>query len=342
MFTNVFWAKGAYGFNGTSPTSVVAINNQEIGKFNKKLGSVDVPYSGRTTSTTPAITGDNKIPILISDDGNDGKWMGFHNVPSTYYLSSAITSIPAPFEMWWVFRILPNAVFEAYFPSGDNCSYVANAGSNLRIINQNDGILASSTAPSLWTTHIGRLVINDQFSATLYVDNVLQGTYTFTSGDQNTMHKLHFAMGSVTNNADWDLAAEYFKVGTFNSTDASAIYTSLSTKWGQGTQPNQILLTNLTWTKTSGTYTPSATVVNTPSGVTVASPSAWDYQWYWRNNNDNLDVQTPLSTKYQLTTADFPPGYASAPGGFAIKVTMRPKDTNGNAWRWMDGTFANY
>jgi hypothetical protein len=156
------------------------------------------------------------------------------------------------------------------------------------------------------------------------------------------MFKKHFMVGTITNNANWDFAAMYFKVGNFNNTDATTVYNSLANKWQQGSIPNQILLNNISWTKKNNVYTPSATTVNTPAGIKVADPSKWDYQWYWRNNNDNLDIQTPLSTKYQLTVADFPTGYTSAPGGFALKVTIRPKDTNGNAWRYFDGTFANY
>jgi hypothetical protein len=207
------------------------------------------------------------------------------------------------------------------------------------------GYLSGSVAPDLFTTHIGRLVIPDQFSASLYIDNVSQGTYTFTSEDINTMHKKFFMLGAVTNNADWDFAAMYFRSANFNTSDTNTIYNSLAAKWGQGTKPvNQILITVTTnpWTKSAGVYTPAFVIVNTPVGVTPAPASEWDYQWYYRFDarGDNLDVQTPFSTKYQLTSADFPADYAAQQ--MEMKVTIRPKDTNGNIWRWFDGNMAPY
>jgi hypothetical protein len=247
-----------------------------------------------------------------------------------------------PFETWFVFRILPNAVYEAFFAAGGNCGYIANNGNGMRIINQDYGFLPTSTAPSLLKTHIGRLVISSQSSASLYIDNALQGTLSLQGNDLNNMTKTLFNVGAVSNQPDWDFAAMYFKKGTFSDNDATTIYNSLATKWKVNTYPDQILLSNLTWSKSNGTYTPNATIINTPDGAVVADPSKWDYQWYWRNNNDNLDIQTPFSTKYQITAADFPAGYTSASGGFSIKVVIRPKDTNGKAWRWFDGTFANY
>ncbi|HTH83259.1 MAG TPA: hypothetical protein VL490_10010 [Mucilaginibacter sp.] len=351
LFDNIWWVKGAYGFDGLNPTTSVAANNAEVGKLNTKKGGVDISYTGRVLTKAPGqawpiLTMDGKIPTLISDDGSAGKWLAFNNKASTYYSSPAVAQIPAPFEIWWVFRILPVATYEAYFPPGDNCGYVANQGNQLRIMNQDVGVLAGSTAPDFFTTHIGRLVIQDQKSATLYIDGVSQGTYNFNSADVNTMFKRHFMLGAITNNADWDFAAMYFKKGNFNSTDATSIYNALATKWGQGTQPtNQILITvdqQTPFTKSGGVYTPAMKIVNVPAGVTLADPSKWDYQWYYRFDarNDNLDVQTPFSTKYQVTSADFPAGYASQ--GMEIKVLIRPKDINGKSWRWFDGMMSTY
>jgi hypothetical protein len=342
LFDNVWWVNGSYGFDEKTYTSTIATNGQEVGKLNTKKGNVDIPYYGRILTkvpgqTWPILSMDGKIPTMIDDN-----WLSFKNVASTYYQSAEVSPVAAPFEIWFVFRILPSSTFEAYFTPGDNCGYIANAGTGLRIINQDTGYLPGSVAPTLFATHIGRLVIQSQSSASFYIDNVSQGTYPFTPSDINTMFKRHFMVGAITNNANWDFAAMYFKIGNFSSTDTITVYNSLANKWQQGSIPNQILLNNISWTKKNNIYTPSATIVNTPAGIKIADPSKWDYQWYWRNNNDNLDIQTPLSTKYQLTVADFPAGYTSAAGGFALKVTIRPKDVNGNTWRYFDGIFANY
>jgi hypothetical protein len=340
LFDNIWWARGAHGFDGKTLILETAKNGEEVGRLNTKKGGVNINYTGRIKTFVPGqnwpvLTMDGKIPSLIDDN-----WLAFKNVASTYYFSQDVAPISPPYETWFVFRVLPNAIYEAYFMSGGNCGYVANAGNQMRIINAG-GILPNSKAPTLFQTHIGRLVINSQTSATLYIDNVSQGTMILKE-DANRMFKDGFSVGAVTNNPDWDFAAMYFKKGAFSSAEVTAVYNSLAAKWGQGTYPNQILLTKIAWTKKNGVYTPSAIIIKTPAGVKVADPSKWDYQWYWRNNRDNLDIQTPLSTKYKLTAADFPPGYAKTPGNFALKVTIRPKDTNGNSWRYFDGTFDNY
>src|ERR1700755_3572261 len=47
LFDNIWWVKGAYGFDGLNPTTSVAANNAEVGKLNTKKGGVDINYTGR-------------------------------------------------------------------------------------------------------------------------------------------------------------------------------------------------------------------------------------------------------------------------------------------------------
>ncbi|MES2426945.1 MAG: hypothetical protein V4560_08215 [Bacteroidota bacterium] len=341
-FDNVWYGFGSLGWNnmitetGGAPLKTVAANGETVGKLATKKGNIDITYSGTFSPTM-----DGKVPVLVSDDYNPGKWLSFKNVPSTWYESQQVTPINPPYEIWYVMRTLPGQTQEAYFLGGSNCSYVANGGDKLRLINPNYGILSKSTYLSFYTTHIVRVVVKSQSQAELFVDNVSQGLLDLQYPDLNNMAKLSFSVGVVTNNADWDFAAQYFKAGTFSDTRINDIYKSLTDKWEAGTMPvNQILISEITWTKSGNTVTPAATII--PTKVKADDPSKWDYQWYWRKNADNFAVQTPLSNKYQLTTADFPEGYATMPGGFALKCCIRPKDLNGNSWRWFDSTFINF
>ncbi|MES2426046.1 MAG: hypothetical protein V4560_03700 [Bacteroidota bacterium] len=342
LFDNVWYVFGSLGWNnlttvtGGAPLTTVAANGETVGKLATKKGKIDISYNGTYTPTM-----DGKIPVLTSDDDNQGKWLSFKNVPATWYQSANITPINPPYEMWYVMRTMTGQTQEAYFQGGGNCSYVANGGDRLRLINPNYGGLSNSTYLSFYTTHIVRVVVKSQSQAELFIDNVSQGALDLQYPDLNNMAKVMFSVGVITNNADWDFAAEYFKVGNFSSAQINDIYNSLADKWKAGTSPvNQILISDITWTKSGGTITPSATII--PTNVNAADASKWDYQWYWRKNSDNFAVQIPLSNKYQLTTADFPVGYATLAGGFALKCCIRPKDASGKVWRWFDGTFANY
>jgi hypothetical protein len=276
---------------------------------------------------------DGKIPILISDDGGAGKWTAFKNVTFTTYESKPVDkslAINPPYETWFVFRYLPGQNFEALFEGGGNCGYLGDLSSNIRIINPNYGVVPNSTLPSLYVTHIGRLVINSQSSASWYLDGVFVGTVQLQTPDLNNMGKLYFNVGVITHQSDWDFGGMYFKKGTFSTTDATTVYNSLAAKWGVGTKPNQILLSNITSTLANGIYTPTATVVNTPAGITVANPSKWDYQWY--QDDGSLNNQKLISTAYQL-----PASLVTA--GWKVKVLIRPKDANGNVWRFFEGTY---
>jgi hypothetical protein len=336
----IHFAYGSLGFDGTKYTSATALNNQEVGKINNAKGSIPLPYVGTTVivpkgNTEAPLDMDGKIPILISDDGAQGKWLAFKNQTFTTYESVPVDkslAIKPPYETNFVFRYLPGQSFEALFEGGGNCGYVGDLSSNIRIINPNYGVVPNSTFPSLYVTHIGRLVINSQSSASWYLDGTFVGTVQLQAPDLNNMGKLYFNVGVVTHQSDWDFAAMYFKKSILSDADYATWYGSVSAKWGVGTIPNQILLSNIAYSKGTSVYTPTAAVINTPKGVTVADPSKWDYQWY--TDDGSLNNQKLISTAYQL-----PVSLVGA--GLKVKVLIRPKDTNGNVWRYFEGTYPN-
>jgi hypothetical protein len=147
---------------------------------------------------------------------------------------------------------------------------------------------------------------------------------------------------------DYDFGALYFKkTAPFTDSDyTNNVYPDLAAKWNVGVYPNQILLNNMGWTRSGTTYTPAATVINTPSGVTVAAMSTWDYEWFWYSDQNNLGKQTKFSTSYQVNQTNFPTDGTTFNGvvqtGVSIKVRMRPKSTTGAVWRFLSGTYGKY
>lgn len=336
----IHFAYGSLGFDGTKYTNATALNNQEVGKIYNAKGSIPLPYVGTTVivpkgNTEAPLDMDGKIPILISDDGTQGKWLAFKNQTFTTYESVPVDkslAIKPPYETNFVFRYLPGQSFEALFEGGGNCGYVGDLSSNIRIINPNYGVVPNSTFPSLYVTHLGRLVINSQSIASWWLDGKFIGSVKLAAPDLNNMGKLYFNVGVETHQSDWDFAAMYFKKSVLSDADYVTWYASVSAKWGVGSTPNQILLLNIIYSKGTTVYTPSATVINTPTGVTVADPSKWDYQWY--TDDGSLNNQKLISTAYQLPVS-------LVGKGLKVKVLIRPKDTNGNAWRFFEGVYPN-
>jgi len=325
-FDNIWYANGSAAVGG------------EVNKLNTKKGGVDINYHGRTSKpgpTWPPVAIDGKLPIMV-----DPYALEFNNRLSTQYESDQITPIAPPYEKWWISRTMPSATYEALFEDG--AGYVANnGGDGVRILNAQIGQIPGAKWPATFETHIGRLVVLNSNTGSLYFDNVYQGQVSISGANYS---QSFFNVGVITNNMDLDFMAMYFKKGKLPDSDATAIYTSLASKWAVGSIPNQILINNLGWTKTSGkspVYTPQATVVNVPNGVKVADPSKWDYQWIWWQQSTYLGVQTIFSTKYQITLADLPAGYANIQG-LNIKLRIRPKDTNGNSWRWFESNGQPY
>lgn len=325
LFDNVHYAYQSLVYNGTS----VAANGQSIGTIPDKKGTATVLYAG---IPNPTITG--VPPQLI-----DNKWLMFNNQPNTNYQSANINPINPPFEVWMVSRIMPGQRYESRMQGGGNALYLGDLSTDIRIIDATVGEVTGSVLPPNYSVAIERVVLNSNNTAEYWQNGVKVGTISTNGIISYNLIKTYHAIGVFTNSMDFDWAASYFKAGTFTSDQVTAIWTSLMAKWGAGSLPtNQILLSNIMWTNVNGTYTPSATITNTPAGVTVADPSKWDYEWYWCQD---LSAQTLFSTKQIITTADFPAGYASMPS-FIIKFRVRPKDTNGNTWRYFSGTFGDY
>jgi hypothetical protein len=326
VFDNVW---GVYGLSVGS----------EVNKLVTRKGAIDIVYTGRTKvnpswANWAPLTMDGKLPIMVNP-----YYMRNKNIPSTQYTSPSFAKINAPYERWTVMRILPSATYEAYFGQGDFL-YLANNGNQLRVTNPG-GFLPNSTAPALYQTHIIRQIFDGKNSI-VYVDNVLQGSYAVTAADIASNGLTMFGIDVTTNNADWDFAAMYFKAG--NVSDPNGTYKALATKWGVGSYANEILLTNISVTKSGSTYTPTATIFYTPTGVKAADPAKFDYQWYYYYQHAStpdvpspgfLDYQVPFSTKYQVTAADLPAGIAGI-SGLQLKIVIRPKDTNGNIGTWME------
>jgi hypothetical protein len=328
LFDNVHYALGSTVYGG----SAIATNGQSVGKIYDLKGNVNIPYAG---DAAPTLTG---IPPTLIDD----KWLTFDNRPNTEYNSAPFTAIKPPFEVWLVSRNMPGQRYEAKLQGGDNACYLGDNSSGIRIINSAYGFVPNSTVAPNYQTTLERVVIKTDNTSDYYQNGVWVGNVAFQGNDINGVVKKILAVGPYTNSMDFDFAAMYFKAGAFTTADAATIYNSIATKWKVGTIPtNRILLSHIKWDNVNGVYTPSATVINTPTGTTVADPSTWDYQWFWFDAETNLNIQTLFSTKRVVTQADFPLNDATH-HNVSIKFRVRPKDTNGKSWRYFSGTFGSY
>jgi hypothetical protein len=336
-FDHVIYANGSFGWNSTTrtPTSAAANNGEEVGKLKTAKGNWSVAYRGNGWSLTqdtqlPGM--DGKLPVLIDD-----KFLAFKNVPATYYeqTGGAIPQkLAPPFEMWLVSRYMPGQRYEERLAGGGNCSLLGDSEYLIRAVNPQYGFVPNSVMPEIYKTHIERLVVKDQTQADYWIDGVYVGTVKFQAPDLNGYVKTDEVIGVVSNNAVWDFAAQYYKIGNLDNATAAKTFTSLSTKWNTGVLPDQILLSNIGFSKTGSVYTPSAKVINVPAGVAVADPSQWDYKWY--QDDGTLGKQVLWSTDYQPSVSSFDPSK-----GTRIKVTIKPKDTNGKGWRYLEGTYAS-
>lgn len=324
-FDYVIYAYGSLGWNNSTtagkPLTTVAKNGTTVGQLTTKKGNWLMQYNG---TWSPIM--DGKVPALI-----DNNFVAFKNIPATWYQTTgSVAPIGTPREMWLVSRYMPGQRYEERLAGGGNSGLLGDNSSGVRMINAQYGFVPNSVIPSIYITHIERMVIKDQTQADYWLDGKYVGTIQFQAPDLNNYTKTENDIGVVSNNAVWDFAAQYTKVGTFSDTDAATIYNLLAAKYNVGVLPNQILLSNISSVKGKTTYTPSATVINTPAGVTVADPSKWNYQWYY--DDGSLQVQKPFSTVYQ-------PAISLVPTGMVVKVLIEPKDTNGNVWRYLEGTY---
>jgi len=186
--------------------------------------------------------------------------------------------------------------------------------------------------PEIYKTHIERLVVKDQTQADYWIDGLYVGTVKFEEPDLDNYVKTDEMIGVVSNNAVWDFAAQYYKIGNINDDDAKKIFASLANKWQTGVLPNQILLSDISFTQDSTKFTPTAKVINIPKGVKVDSPENWDYKWY--QDDGTLGKQVLWSREYQPSIRSFNPSLGSK-----IKVTIMPRDVDGKCWRYFEGTY---
>lgn len=333
-FDAVHYAATSTKYSGSTKT----VNGDSVGTIKDKIGSWDMFYAGLDQ---PTITG---VPPQLIDD----KWLMFDNRPGANYNSDTFSKIPSPYEVWLVSRNMPGQRFEAKMQGAPISSYLGDDGSSIRIIFNNCEITGSTIAPS-YEIIIERLIVNPM-DASYYVNGSLVGIITdLSSGGQNTSQSIAdnttrsvHSIAPYTNAMDFDFGALYFKSGSISSGSAATIYSSLASKWGVGTTPtNQILLNQIRWVASGSSYVPEATVSYTPPGVTVADPSTWDYQWYWKDLQTNYNTQTLFSTNRIVNVGDFPADDGSHTD-VCIKFRVRPKDTNGNSWRYISGLFELY
>lgn len=312
--------------------------NGSIISFPDKIGGNDLVYAG---VAAPAM---NDLPPLLIENG---AFAEFLNRPDTQYHSALFKAVKPVYEIWYVTRTMPGQQFEAKSEGNPVSGYLANDGQSMRIIFSNVDIPGVVQAPDYELT-IERMVVN-KGGADYWRNGQLLGSVTdlsaggankasdITGNTTKTMHGL-----STSNNCpDFDFAAMYFKAGGFSADDAAKIYTALAAEYNAGSMPNEILLSQIAWNNVNGVYTPSARVISTPAGVSVAPMNQWGYEWYWKTAATNFAVQKLFSTKMIVTEADFPEGYASEPG-FSIKVRMKPVATNGDGWRFLSGVFGSY
>ena len=327
-FDNVYYAMGSTNYTTGKP----AVNGEAIGRIPDRKGNAPLIYAG---TANPTITG---VPPQLIDD----KWLMFDNRPNTNYNSLPVAPISPPFEATLISRNMPGQLFEAKMQNGNNALYCGDIGSPVRVFDSKGNIPNSVKAQSYETT-IERIVVKPT-GVDYWLNGKFVGTYSFNGLSSeavlaNTIKKYH-SMGTFTNSMDFDFGALYFKTGIFSDTEYADVYSSLASKWKPGTLPDEILLNKINWVNKDGTYTPSATIINTPKGVTVADPSQWDYQWFWKDDETNYDTQTLFSTKMIVNTGDFPANDEKH-HNVAIKFRVRPKDTKGASWRYISGTFSS-
>jgi hypothetical protein len=327
LFDAVHYALGSKTASNGSVTAITA-----------KKGGLDMNYAG---VQNPTITG---IPPTLIDTG---KWLMFDNRPSTNYNSAAFTPVKAPYEIWLISRNMPGQRFEAKMQGSPVSAYLGdNDGGGIRAVFNNVTIPNSSLSPN-YQVVIERMVIKPN-SVDYYQNGKFIGSSDLSAGGantaksilDNTTRSIH-SIGTYTNSMDFDFGALYFKAGGFSDGDATTVYNSLAAKWNAGSTPDQILLSNIKWTNVNGTYTPSATVIHTPEGVTLADPSKWKYQWYWKDNETNYATQAQFSTNMVVHSGDFPSDDGSHTA-VCIKVRVMPVDVNGKGWRYLSGTFGEY
>ncbi len=325
-FDNIYYAMGSSVYNNPSK---IAGNGDAVGIIPDRKGKSDLLYAG---TSQPTITG---VPPQLIDD----KWLMFDNRPDTYYNSLPVTPISPPFEATLVSRNMPGQLFEAKMQNGNNGLYCGDIGSPIRVFDS-QGVIPNSSKAKFYETSIERIVVKTN-GVDYWLNGKYIGTYSFAGVNPaavvaNTIKKFH-SMGTFTNSMDFDFGALYFKAGNFSDAEYVEVYASLSSKWAPGTAPDEILLSKINWVNKNGTYTPSAIISHTPEGVTVADPSQWDYQWFWKDDNTNYNKQTLFSTKMVVHTSDFPSNNPNV----AIKFRVRPKDSKGKTWRYFSGTFSD-
>ena len=320
--------------------ATAAGNGDSVGVVLDKIGSLPLVYAGIASPTIIKAP-----PKLI-----DTLWLQFDNQPNTNYDSPNFTAKTPPFEVVIVSRDLPGQLYEAKMENGFNGCYLGNFGLDMRVFDQN-GVITGSGNPPKYYPIIQRVVVKTT-GIDYWLNGTKVGTFSFSglTAPQiaGSTTKTIQSISTFTNSMDFDFGALYFKGGSFftDSDWTTTIFPDFSTKWGIGVLPNQILLSNIGWTRSGTTYTPAATVINTPSGVTVAAMSAWDYEWYWGSDQHGLGDQTKFSTSYQVQQTDFPNNGTIVNGvaqtNVSIKVRMRPKSTVGGVWRYLSGIFGSY
>jgi len=330
MFDHVLYAAGSKKWDSVNyvpiPT-VYATNSSQVGSINTKKGGWYEIYKGNGGSVMYPITKFNGlIPTLI-----DTRYISFYNVPAIYYeqYNFTITTMAPTREMWLVQRFMPGQRYEEMLAGGGNASLLGDLEFSMRAVNPSYGSMPNSTFPEVYKTHILRIRYTTT-TAYYYKDGVYQDSVNYQGADIPYI-KNDAVMGVTSNNAVWDFAAQYYKIGNFSDADAAAIQTSLAAKWQTGVLPNQILLGSMGWSHDATKFTPFATVTNTPAGITVAAQSAWDYQWY--QDDGTLGNQVLWSTAYQPLVSSYNPAL-----GIRVKVCIRPKSTTGSfQWRFLDG-----
>lgn len=333
-YENIQQAKSSLKY---SDFATAAGNGDSVGVILDKKGYLPLVYAGIASPTIMKAP-----PRLI-----DTIWLEFNNEPHVNYDSMVFSANTPPFEVVVVSRELPGQLFEAKMENGPNGAYLGNLGSDTRVFDQN-GIMVGSGVPEKYKPVIERLAITTA-GIDYWRNNVKKGTFSFSglsSGEiaASTTKTIH-SIGTFTNCMDFDFASLYYKDGTsFTDSDwTTNIYPELATKWNVGILPNEILLSNIGWTRSGTTYTPVATVINTPAGITVADPSSWDYEWYWGSDQHGLGDQTKFATTYQVNQSQFPNnGGPEGQTNVSIKVRMRPKNTLGATWRFLSGVYVDY
>lgn len=311
IFDNTFFFENAKNRQGTQALDKQSVANIPASKGGLTMGLNDLNIVPRTEHTKF-----NKGYVLLDNE-------------NLLFYSTSISTIPFPFEYWFIGVDLSGFPYESYMNVYG--MYIGEYGGQLRTTNGNtsNAIFDTASLP-LYNPFLVRMRYNANRRVELWIDGVYKGEKdTYYTG--SNLFYTNIGIGTDTNNAKWFVGAIAQVNHSLSTQDATDAYNAFKSKYGTEQALAYPIIKNPNVSQSGNTVSATGTYFS-PTGVARGTTI---YRWYTAGTDAGAPDVTNNVLAPSITTQSF--DKSALPAGTWVRADQEVTDVNGLSFKGASG-----